>query len=160
MGAAASHGQVIAPPSMIDQVKKNALIKLIKEQSGAGKTELLLSPDVYFDGYEEDSCTICANNRVRVSTARFVERIRSIQARADVAEIFVRFYDYSDAEEDQDCWINSDSLYAVTLASLSEVRGWFADFEVSDVWEEPDTSKFAGLPQLPVGFRLVAIWWD
>ena len=74
--------------------------------------------------------------------------------------MFVRFYDFSDAEEFEECWIGSDSIYVVTTASLETVREWFSDFEVSDVWKENDCSKFVGLPKMPNGSQLIAVWWD
>ena len=69
--------------------------------------------------------------------------MREVQKRHDVSAVFVRFYDDSDAEEFEDSWIHSDTIYLVTKASLDAVRSWFSDFEVSDVWVESDLSKFA-----------------
>jgi hypothetical protein len=145
---------------MIDQAKKKTLIETIKHRQESRKAELLLPPELYFDGYEDDHCTICANIRPSISTARFAERLRAIRGRPDVAGVFVRFYDYSDAEEFESCWIGSDSIYVITTAPLDVVQDWFVDLEVSDVWEERDLSKFEGLPIVPDGFHLVAVWWD
>jgi hypothetical protein len=145
---------------MIDQSKKRALIDHIKRQGTSGEKEILLSPDLYFDGYDEAHCTICANNSNSIPTSRFAARLREIQGRPDVAAVFVRFYDFLDAEESEDCWISSDSIYVVTTANLKTVRAWFSDFEVSDVWAENDYSKFVGLPKMPDDSQLIAAWWD
>lgn len=145
---------------MIDQSKKKALIEHIKQRQTANDIEILLPPDLYFDGYEAAHCAICANNTESISTAEFTARLQEIQERPDVSAVFVRFYDYSDAEASADCWIGSDLIYLVTRAGLDDVREWFSDFEVSDVWFEDNLAKFDGLPQVPDGFHLVAAWWD
>ena len=107
---------------MIDQSKKKALIQHIKERKSSGELELLLPPDLYFDGYDESHCTICANNTKSISTSRFAARLREVQQRPDVSGVFVRFYDYDDAEEFADSWIGSDSIYVVTTAGMEAVR--------------------------------------
>jgi hypothetical protein len=145
---------------VIDQSKKLALIEHIKRRQISPGSEILLGVGLYFDGYDEDHCTICANNIDSISTTQFAARLRAIEQRPDVSCVFVRFYTYDDALEDEDSWIGSDSVYIITSAGLDVVRGWFADFDVSDVWEETDLSKFADLPEMPDGFRLVAVWWD
>jgi hypothetical protein len=145
---------------MIDQSKKQSLIERIKQLAAPGEKEILLSPDLYFDGYDEPHCTICANNSKSISTSEFAARLQEVQKRPDVSNLFVRFYDFSDAEECEEIWINSDSVYVVTTANLEAVREWFSDFEVSDVWVETDYSKFIGLPKMPNGSQLIAVWWD
>lgn len=146
---------------MIDQAKKKALIEHIKRlETSREQEELLLPPSLYFDGYDEPECTIAANNIEPISTSRFLSRLQEIQQRPDVSAVFIRFYDYDDAEQSEDCWINSDSIYLVTTASLQDVKEWFRDFEVTDVWAEGDCSRFIGLPGISDGSRLVAVWWD
>jgi len=145
---------------MIDQAKKKALIEHIKQRKTSSEQELLLPPDLYFDGYDEPHCTITANNIKSISTSRFASRLREVQQRPDVSAVFVRFYDYDDAERFADSWIGSDSIYVVTTAGLPDVREWFSDFEVTDVWAEDNYSKFIGLPKISDGSRLIAVWWD
>jgi hypothetical protein len=144
---------------MIDQIKKRALIEHIKQRQESNDRELLLAPHVYFDGYDDEQCTVCANVGP-FSTAQFVTRLREIRQRPDVAAVFIRFYDYDDALEFEDCWIGSDSVYLVTSASLETVRDWFEGLDVSEVWDESDITKFPDVSQIPDGFRLVAVWWD
>lgn len=145
---------------MIDQSKKRALIEHIKQRRTPDGKEILLIPDLYFDGYDDNHCTICANNSDSISTSRFAARLREVQEKPDVSAVFVRFYDYSDAEEFEDCWIGSDSIYIITKASPEIVRQWFSDFEFSDVWVENEPSKFTDLSEIPDGFHLLAVWWD
>jgi hypothetical protein len=145
---------------MIDQVKKRALIEHIKSRKGSNEQELLLPPDLYFDGYDDEHCTICANISEPISTSRFAARLREIEQRPDVFGVFVRFYDFADAEESEDFWISSDSIYIATSAGTESVREWFSDFEISDVWVENELSKFIGLPKMPDGSKLIAVWWD
>ncbi|HEV2693094.1 MAG TPA: hypothetical protein VG347_09395 [Verrucomicrobiae bacterium] len=145
---------------MIDQHKKKALIKYIKQRQMSECSEILLSPDLYFDGYDDGNCNICANNRNPISTSQFAARLRKLQEQTEVSAVFIRFYDYTDAEESEDCWIGSDSVCLVTKVSLDMVREWFADFEISNVQVENDVSKFDGAPAILDGFHLVAVWWD
>jgi hypothetical protein len=145
---------------MIDQTKKRALIDQIKRFGATQDQEILLSPELYFDGYDDPHCTICANNSKPISTSQFYKRLQEIQKRPDVSAIFVRFHDFSDAEECEDFWISSDSVYVTTTAKLENVREWFSDFQISDAWIEKDYSKFIGLPSITNGTNLIAVWWD
>jgi hypothetical protein len=145
---------------MIDQNKKRLLIEHIDRLAAATAQEIMLDVDLYFDGYDEPQCTICANNRVQISTSDFCQRLKHIQARNDVDGVFVRFYEYQDALEFEQCWIGSDSVYVITSANIDLVKEWFADFEVSDVWEETKLKKFMNLPEIPCGHSIYAIWWD
>lgn len=145
---------------MINQSKKAALIKYIKEQQTLGKPEILLPPDLFFDGYTDGRCTICVNISRPISTRCFLERVGAVQRKPEVSGIFVRFYDFLDAEEFEELWISGDSIYLITTANLDTVRRWFEDFEVSDVWIEQKASNFAGLPSMPEGSQLMAVWWD
>jgi hypothetical protein len=144
---------------MIDQTKKKALIDHIRQRQSSNDRELLLAPDLFFDGYDDEQCTVCANIG-SFSTAHFAARLQEIRKRPDVASVFIRFYDYDDALEFDDCWIGSDSVYLLTSASLDTVRDWFEDLEVSKVWDETDLTKFPDITEIPDGFRLVAAWWD
>ncbi len=144
---------------MIDQAKKKSLIEHIKQRQTANDGEILIAPDLYFDGYDDKHCSVCANVGP-FTTLHFAARLREVGQRPNVLMVFIRFYDYADAEEFEDSWIGSDSVYVVTSSSLEAVRGWFYDLEVSDAWDESDLTKFPDLAQIPDGFRLVAVWWD
>jgi hypothetical protein len=144
---------------MIDQIKKNRLISYIQDLQLSGAEEILLAPARYFDGYEEDHCTICAN-RKPVSTSSFRMRLADISARPEVSAVLIRFYEYDDALEDASCWIGSDSVYVITSADIAAVMEWFEDFEPSDVWAARHPEQFANLPKVPEGSRLLAGWWD
>jgi hypothetical protein len=136
-----------------------ALVEHIQKRQALSKSEILLTPELYFDGYDANHFTICANV-TPISTNRFAARLRELGQRPEVSFVFVRLYDYADALEDEVSWIGSDSVYIITSASLDAVRDWFVDFEISDVWEETDFTKFDKLPEIPDGFRLVVVWWD
>jgi hypothetical protein len=64
---------------VIDQTKKRALIEYIREREIIDAREILLSPDRYFDGYDDRQCSICANVRP-FSTAHFAARLREIRS--------------------------------------------------------------------------------
>ena len=145
--------------AQIDPQKKSALIAYIQGREASGR-EILIPFRQYFDGYEDDQCTICANNPRSISTGNFKEKLQQIYERPQVAAVHVRFYEYDDALDDEDLWIGSDSVYVVTEAELSQVKKWFSGFGATDVWEETDFEKFDGLEQIPPGHRLVAVWWD
>ncbi len=145
---------------MIDQNKKRLLIEHIESFSATNAQEVMLDVDLYFDGYDESQCTICANNRVPISTSDFCKRLKHVQARKDVGGVFVRFYEYQDALDFDQCWIGSDTVYVITCANIDLVKEWFADLEVSDVWEEAELERFLNLPAIPYGHRIYAIWWD
>jgi hypothetical protein len=117
---------------MIDQAKKKALIEHIKQRETPDRREILLAPDVYFNGYDDKQCSICANIGA-IPTSQFAARLRDIQQRPDVEAVFVRFYEYDDALEFNDSWIGSDSIYLVTNASLDTIRHWFSGMEPSDI---------------------------
>jgi hypothetical protein len=145
---------------MIDQIKKRALIEHIKQRKTSAAEELLLPPDLFFDGYDDKHCVICANNSEPITTSDFASRLLQVRHKPEVSGVYVRVCDFSDAEEFEECWITSDSIYVVTTARVGKVREWFSDFEVSDIWEEKDHSQFGGLPLLSKDSRLIAVWWD
>ena len=144
---------------MIDPSKKKALIAHIKACQWPKHREILLSPEMYFDGYDDDECIICTNART-ISCSNFSHRLQSLALLPEVAAIYIRFCDYDDALEDEDCWIGSDSVYLVTSSSLGIVSEWFADLFPTEVREEPDLADFPQIAQLPQGHRLVAVWWN
>ncbi len=144
---------------MIDQPRKKALIEYIQQRQRSNDREILIALELYFDGYDDEHCAVSANVGP-FTTTHFAARLREIRQRPDVLELLIRFYDYADALEFEDSWIGSDSVYVVTSASLNAVRDWFEDLEVSEVWDEPDLTRFPDLMQIPDGFRLVAVWWD
>ena len=47
--------------TMIDQAKKKMLVERIKQRQSSDEREILLAPDLYFDGYEDKQCAVCAN---------------------------------------------------------------------------------------------------
>lgn len=144
---------------MINQAKKATLIQHIKEREGLGQSEILLPFELFFDGYEDEHCNICIN-AVSTSTMEFEGHLQSLRLRSDVAGVFVRFYEYSDAMEYSDAWIGSDTVYLVTSATSETVREWFGRFQSSEVWEEESLEKFSAPVSIPNGFRLIAVWWD
>jgi hypothetical protein len=145
---------------MIDHAKKRRLIEYIDSFAPTNSKELPIDVERFFDGYDAPCCTLCANCSEPLSASAFRDRLRVIASRRAVSGIFVRFVEYRDAKEVEDSWIGSDSVYVITSASVAEVRDWFSDLEVSDVWEEKDLSRFLNLPSIPEDFRLVTVWWD
>ena len=60
-------------------------------------------------------------------------------------------YDYGDALKYGDCWINADTVFVVTTASVDAVRVWFTPLECTEILEETDLTKFKNLPLVPSG---------
>lgn len=144
---------------MIDQTKKQSLIAYIKRRELVDDREILLNPELYFDGYDHHHCTVCANAGA-FPTSRFEGQLRVLGRKAEVAGVFVRFSSYADALEFEDSWVGSDSVYLVTSVVPEVVREWFSEFKPSDAWEVSELENFPDVSPLPVGFRLVAVWWD
>jgi hypothetical protein len=144
---------------MIDPAKKNALIEHIKRLEQSNDREILLPPDLFFDGYDDDHCIICANAG-HFSTSKFRNLLREIRQNPGVLGVFIRFYEYADALESQDAWVGSDSVYIITNASVESIASWFSAIPPSDVWVESETAEFPSIPLITEGFRLVAVWWD
>jgi len=145
---------------MIDQAKKRALIERIKRIGFSNQTETLLTVEEYFDGYDADSCMICANNTPSVSTSEFRRHLAQIRSDSRVHDVYIRFYDFLDAEKSDDCWINSDMVFLVTTATPQEVEQWFAPLQGDEAYEETDLQAFVNPPVIPDGYRLVGIGWD
>jgi hypothetical protein len=47
---------------MVDRKKKLALIEYIRRRQNVAGNEILIPADLYFGGYDDPHCTICANN--------------------------------------------------------------------------------------------------
>ncbi len=150
--------------STIDQAKKMALIRKIRRvqsQTHRGKEkEIVLSLEDYFDGDSSDCCTILANTRNPLSGPAFRDFLATIAAKPDVSNVLIRFYDYEDALDVDDAWINSDTVYVSTSASATAVHTWFETMEPSSVEAVSDRRSFANLPTIPDGHALFAVWWD
>lgn len=149
---------------MIEHEKKMALIRKIRRvqsQTHNGKEkEIVLSLEDYFDGDASDHCVILANTRNALSGPAFHNFLGSIAAKPEVSNVLIRFYDYEDALDFDDAWINSDTVYVSTSASAAEVKTWFESLEPSSVEVVTNRTGFANLPSLPHGHALFALWWD
>ena len=66
---------------MIDQAKKHALIAHIRRREQSDDREILLTPESYFDGYDHNHCTICANAGA-FPTSHFEARLQDVPAKA------------------------------------------------------------------------------
>ena len=146
----------------MDQTKKLGLIQKVKDiQRRCPKDkEIVMTLDDYFDGNDESCCIILANNTNLNSSADFERFLRQIKNRQDVSDIFIRFCSCDDALDDANTWINSDTVFVVTSASVDEVGKWFESMEASSVDEEIDLTKFSNLPPIQNGHKLIAVWWD
>ena len=149
---------------MIDQSKKLALIRKIRRiqshTQGGKEKEVVLSLNDYFDGDTSECCAILANTTKQLSSEACRHFLDGIASRPEVPHILIRFYDYEDALDFDDSWINSDTVFISTSASLTEVNEWFNPLEPTTVEEVIDTKGFANLPAVPSGHRLFAVWWD
>jgi hypothetical protein len=144
-------------------MERDRLLKLIAKIESIGLShdrETVLTLDEYFDGNTEEYATLCANTSRPISAAELWQFLRRIQGKEDVAHVLIRVYDYEDALADGDCWINTDTVLLVTSASVETVRAWFQSLMFSDVYEEMDLTQYRNLPQVPSGYRVVAVWWD
>ena len=142
---------------------REKLLKLVAKIDAAGTsndTETVLTLDEYFDGNTETYSNLCANTGRSPSADELLDFLRRIEERDGVAQVLIRVYDYRDALESDDCWINTDSVFLVTDVGLDEIRAWFAPLKYSDVYEERDVTNFNNLPPIPEGHRVVGVWWD
>lgn len=146
----------------MNQLKKLTLIRKIRkvqDRIPKGK-EILITLDDYFDGNDEENCIILANTDVNVSSKEFESFLRNIKKNDCVFDIFIRFYDYEDAIDFDDIWVNSDTIFIITTASTEEVKVWFEFYTPSSISEEIETKDFANLPSIPNGYKIISIWWD
>ena len=146
----------------MDELKKLELIRKIRKVQGHAPRpkEILISLEDFFDGNDEAPCGLLANTRVHLSAPQVAEHLRQVRSRADVSGCFIRFYDYDDALDFADAWVNSDTVYVVSSAGVDEIASWFAPLEPSDVRVEQDVEAFANAPTIPAGHAMVAVWWD
>lgn len=120
----------------------------------------MIPMEKYFDGNEETICTILANTNLRISSQELFTRLKELKNDERISHIFVRFYDYQDALEDDGCWVNSDSLYFVTSLNKEEMTKELKEISPDDIWNEEDLSKFINPPELPGNSRILTAWWD
>jgi hypothetical protein len=146
----------------VDELKKIALIRKVRriEHGSPRGRDVLISLQDYFDGNDESDCTILANTDVRLPAQAVARRLSHVEAREDVSGCWIRLYDYDDALDFADAWVNSDTVYVVSSASVDAISSWFASLAPSDVREVDDLQVFANPPVIPAGHRMVAVWWD
>ncbi len=143
----------------MDEEKKK-LIEWIDSVGHSNDSELAISLDLYFHGNYEKCCTITCNTIRAGSAEELYKRLKEIESRSDVDSIWIRFYDYEDALEDDDSWINSDTIWIITTKSKEEVLSWLADFEPTESYYGDSLSSFRNLPNIPKGFKMVGVSWD
>lgn len=148
----------------IDQAKKVALIRKIRRvqsQTHRGKEkEIVISLEDYFDGDNSEHCPILANTGISLSAPALHDFLAKVAAKPDVSNVLIRFYDYEDALNFDNMWINSDTVFVSTTASATEVEKWFEPLEPTSVQGESNLADFANLPSIPDGHALFAVWWD
>lgn len=146
-----------------EDMDREKLLKLVAKIDAAGKsndTETVLTLDEYFDGNTETYSNLCANTGRSPSAEELREFLRRIEQRDGVAHVLIRVYDYQDALESDDYWINTDTVFLVTNVGLNEIKTWFDPLMYSEVYEEKDLTNFNNLPPIPAGHRVVGVWWD
>lgn len=146
----------------MDQHKKLSLIRKIRkvEDSNPKGKEILISVDDYFDGNDENCCNILANTCNLVSAKEFESFLNNLKKKNNVYDIFIRFYDYEDAIDFDDSWVNSDTIFVVTSAKENDVKEWFEYYSPSEVRKQTELGEFANLPSVPIGYDLISVWWD
>jgi hypothetical protein len=144
----------------MDRQKLAELIAKIDAVCKSQDKETVLTLDEYFDGNTEEHSTLCANNGKPPSSEELWRFLRGIQDKKEVSQVLVRVYDYCDAIEYGDCWINADTVFVVTTASVDAVGVWFTPLQCTDIFEETDLTTFNNFPSVPHGFRVVGVWWD
>jgi len=140
----------------LDLIRK---IRKVKSRNPRGK-EILISIDDYFKGNDEKICNILTNTLNDISSAEFEMFLRGVTNLVGVSNVYIRFFDYEDALDFDDSWINSDTVYIVTKANIDEVEGWFNKFQPSDIYRKSDLNEFANLPCIEEGFNVIGVWWD
>jgi len=146
----------------MDQSEKLNLIRKIQvlESKCTREKEILISLDDYFRGNDENHCIILANTSVNLSSKEFEKFLRDLKRKDNVMEVFIRFYDYEDAIDYEDAWINSDTVFVITSVDIRKVKSWFQELEPSSVNEETCLNEFVNLPYIPEGYRIINVWWD
>ena len=140
--------------------KLHQLIEYIDSFDPTNDRELMIPLEKYFDGNEETICTILANTNLHISGLGLFTRLTKLKNDERIFDIYVRFYDYQDALEDDGSWVNSDSLYFVTSLTTEELNKELEEISPDDIWEEDDLSRFINLPDLPSGCKIITAWWD
>jgi len=144
----------------MDRTKLMRLVDKIKAAGYSNETETVLTLEEYFDGNDERCSMICANTGNQPSAQSLREFFDAIRAKPSVRDVLVRVYDFEDALEFQDSWINSDAIYVITSSSIANVGEWFMPLAPSEIYEEKDLKPFNNLPPMPDSYRLIAVWWD
>lgn len=140
--------------------KLHRLIEYIDSFDPTNDRELMIPLEKYFDGNEETICIILANTELHLSSHELFTILNELKCHEKISAVFVRFYDYEDALEDHDCWVNSDSIYFVTSLSNEELNEVLKEIPPDDIWEEEDLSKFINPPDLPTKHKILTAWWD
>ncbi|HKW46066.1 MAG TPA: hypothetical protein VJN70_01420 [Gemmatimonadaceae bacterium] len=139
----------------IDHAKRRALLAQVKAMSHTASTTPLVTAAQFFDGNGDDG-SIAANLIEHPGVRRFAELTSAIEARADVEAVLVGITDLM--ADGEGSWPYSDTLYVLTSAPPSAVRGWLAELAPDEV-----ETGFAGgvaAPPLGPGMAPVRVWWD
>lgn len=144
----------------MDLEARQRLIEWIDKIGHSYQTETAIPIDMYFTGNDEECCIITCNTGENISSNYLYSQLAEVRNRPEVKDVLVRFYDYDDALQDDDIWINADTVWVVTCASVADVSKWVDHLCPTDIHEEEIGTNFVNPPEIPAGYRMVAIWWD
>jgi hypothetical protein len=136
----------------MDLEARQRLIEWIDKIGHSYQTETAIPLDMYFTGNDEECCIITCNTGEHISSNYLYTQLAEVRNRQEVNDVLVRFYDYDDALQDDDIWINADTVWVVTCASVADVSKWVDHLCPSDIHEEEIGTNFVNPPEIPAGY--------
>ena len=144
----------------MDLAARQSLINWIDSFNGSFETEIAIPLEMYFDGNDEAHCCLTVNTIGCPSSERVHQSLKALLESPDTHDVLIRFTDYDDAKTDDGIWVLSDTAWVIAKASPELIEARIGHLKPSTVHDQSIDSSFLNFPEIPSGYRVVAVWWD
>ncbi len=144
----------------MDLAARQSLMEWIDSFSGSFESEIAVPLQMYFAGNDEEHCSLTVNTVGCPSSEHVHQSLKTLLEYSDTHDVLIRFTDYDDATIDDDVWVSSDTAWVVTKASPEQIEDRIGHLQPSTVHEQTIDSSFLNFPEVPSGYKVVAVWWD
>jgi len=132
---------------------KQELIEISTSQLEAQKGGALVTIDEFFDGNEDPNsigCNLCDDHP---GLAFFRQRLKEIEARADVTELWMEIYDWREGE-----WPFSENVLIRGSLDEETVKALAEPLMPSEIWVRDVRVPHSRVTTL-IG-KIYNLWWD
>src|SRR5262245_50992998 len=146
-----------ADNALMNLEKRRQLLERIAALNALPATMPVVPLETFFDGNDDQGSIGCNLGDQHPGIERFHRVLATVKKRADVQDVLVGIYE---ADDEDNCWPFSETVYVITSAPASVVSEWLSELLPDEVEEGLPHGPPPGMPALQPGMRPVWVWWD